>query len=109
MSLSIYVEYKTCPHCGRSDDQQYDLNITHNLGKMAEEAGIYKVMWLDKPSTTQEILPVLVDGYLKLKNDPDKFKKFNPDNGWGSYEALVEFVEKFMKACAQPGIVTVRR
>lgn len=33
-----------------------------------------------------------------LKNDPEHFKKFNPENGWGTYEQLYKFVEDFIKA-----------
>lgn len=53
MSLDVYLyetEEHTCAGCGRVDrvrrgDCVYDANITHNLGKMADEAGIYLALW----------------------------------------------------------------
>ena len=28
-----------------------------------------------------------------------KYEKFNPKNGWGSYEGLVNFVDNYLNAC----------
>lgn len=84
-----------------SDDLYHD-NITHNLGKMADEAGVYDCCW--RPDEHgMEIAAQLIDplraGLDKLKADPDHFKRFNPDNGWGDYDGLVEFVEHYLAAC----------
>ena len=45
MSLDIYLIPPRCEHCGERGEG-YDANITHNLGRMASEAGIYEVLWL---------------------------------------------------------------
>jgi hypothetical protein len=29
----------------------------------------------------------------------EEYKKHTPENGWGSYEGLVTFVEKYLDAC----------
>lgn len=49
MSLDVYL-YETgmCPHCGgevSGGNSVYSSNITHNLGAMAHEAGIYLACW----------------------------------------------------------------
>lgn len=80
----------------------YDGNVTHNLGAMAREAGIYIALW--RPDErgweyAHDILPVLEAGLEDLKARPEHYKKFNPDNGWGTYEGLVEFVEAYTTAC----------
>src|SRR3990172_2778745 len=52
----------------------YSANITHNLGKMAKEAGIYEHLWrpdeLGIWNAGELILP-LADGLAKLKADPE--------------------------------------
>jgi hypothetical protein len=80
----------------------YDANITHNLGKMAKEAGIYQHLWRPEEldiKQAKELIPALAEGLLQLKADPDKFKKYNSSNGWGLYENFVPFVENYLKAC----------
>ena len=79
-------------------------NITHNLGDMAEEAGIYYALWRPEEigiKTTTEVLPLLEEGLDKLKSDPERFKKFNSPNGWGKYENFVEFVENVIASCKE--------
>lgn len=82
----------------------FDYNITHNLGEMAEEAGIYKYLWRpDEIGITKAyaLINPLTVGLALLENDPARFKKFNPENGWGTYEGLVEFVRSYLKACEE--------
>lgn len=88
-------------------------NITHNLTEMAEDClsfdeeyqryNLYGLLWRD---TQVPFTGVYLNIYIAhlayclyvLKNDPDHFKKFNPSNGWGTYEQLCNFVEEFIKA-----------
>lgn len=95
-------EYKT--------NEFWSGNITHNLGVMAEEClttcgdyDLYGLLWREHqaPFTGNEIyayIANLCDCLYILKSDPKHFKKFNPENGWGTYEQLVNFVEEFIKA-----------
>lgn len=79
-------------------------NITHNLGDMAEEAGIYKVLWRPEEigiKNTTEALPLLEAGWRRLKGSPEHFKKYNSPNGWGTYDNFVEFVEDVIKSCKE--------
>lgn len=80
----------------------YDANITHNLGKMAELAGIYKHLWRPEElgiSKANELIVPLCNGLKLLKSDPDKFKELNPENGWGDYDGLVRFITEYIEAC----------
>lgn len=83
-------------------DYVYHNNITHNLTEMAEEAGIYKHLWrpeeIDITKASELIVP-LEEGLHKLLNDPKKYKKYNPENGWGDYKSLVSFIEDYIRAC----------
>ena len=82
----------------------YDANITHNLGQMADEAGIYRYLWRPEEvnaKRAKDLIPRLTNGLELLRSDPDRFKKFNPENGWGSYDGLVSFVEQYLEACKE--------
>ena len=80
----------------------YSRNITHNLGRMAEAAGIYRHLWRPDEieiETAQQLIDPLATGLARLRETPDMFKALNPENGWGSYEGLVSFVEDYLDAC----------
>jgi len=95
-----------CPslaHVG-GDSTIYNANITHNLTGMADAAGIYKALWRpDENGITKahQLVEPLSAGLEKLRADPDRFSTFNPANGWGRYEGLVAFVEKYLNACRE--------
>ena len=80
----------------------YDANITHNLGKMAKESGIYKALWRPEEigaTHAKDIIDLLERGLDDLKARPEYFELFNSPNGWGMYEHFVPFVEKYLEAC----------
>ena len=87
----------------------YSANITHNLGKMASEVKLsngmtlYEVLWRPDEQVglkyAKDIAELLDEGWNILLSDPEHFKKFDPDNGWGSYEGLCNFVYKYRNAC----------
>lgn len=91
-------------------DKAYSANITHNLNTMAGEAGIYEALWRPEEigiTTAAQLIPVLEEGLRKLLADPDRYKKFSPENGWGSYEGLVRFVRGYLNACRDTPTATV--
>jgi hypothetical protein len=95
MSLDVYLKV-TMP------TDVYSANITHNLGPMAQEAGIYMTLWCPDElgfTKAEELIGTLEEGLAKLKADPEHFKKFDAENGWGTYEHFVPFVEKYLEAC----------
>ena len=89
----------------------YWANITHNLAKMADKAGIYEHLWRpDEIGITkahQLIIP-LNQGLVELESNPEKYKQFNPSNGWGTYEGLIRFVDKYLNACMTYPDATIR-
>ena len=103
LDFSIYKEVK-CPYCGEviNKEEVFWVNITHNLNIMAKEAGIYKVLW--RPSETNifrasEAISILEIGLNKLLSEPEKYKKLNSPNGWGTYKHFVPFVKKVLEEC----------
>lgn len=103
MSLDVYLT-ATRP------TTVYDRNITHNLGKMAGEAGIYKHLWRPEEigiTRAIELVEPLRAGLALLRSEPDRFKALNPENGWGSYDDFVEFVRAYLEACEENPDATV--
>jgi hypothetical protein len=45
------------------------------------------------------IVDYLDEGWNILMSDPEFFKQFDPENGWGSYEGLCNFVYDYRNAC----------
>lgn len=87
----------------------YSRNITHNLGAMAGAVvlsngmTLYQVLW--RPDEQQglkfarDIVDLLDEGLIILQSDPEKYQQFNPENGWGSYKGLCDFVDNYCQAC----------
>jgi len=85
-------------------DEVYSANITHNLSVMAREAGIYECLWRPEEigvTHARQLVQPLEEGLEKLKQDPVRFRSFNPENGWGNYEGLIRFVENYLNACKE--------
>lgn len=85
-----------------ADNEVFSANITHNLGRMADEAGLYTCLWRPEKcgiTTAADLIGPLTCGLGLLRNDPQTFKTLNPPNGWGDYDGLVRFVEDYLAAC----------
>lgn len=83
-------------------DVLYSANITHNLAAMAGAAGIYQHLWRPDEigaSTARDLIEPLRDGLLRLEHSPELFRRLSPENGWGTYDGLVEFVRAYLAAC----------
>lgn len=96
MSLDISLK---CLHC---HSKVYSGNITHNLGKMAAEAGIYEAMWHPdriNAKVAADIVEILRSGVAALASQPARFQAFNPENGWGNYEGLLRVARAYLEAC----------
>ena len=82
----------------------YQSNITHNLGPMAREAGIYQHLWHPESiniTKASQLIDPLQKGLHLLKSAPEHFAKFNAANGWGTYTHFVPFVEEYLEACKE--------
>jgi hypothetical protein len=99
-----------CPTCKHGWDV-YEANITHNLNKMAEAAGIYAALWRPDENGfvyAKDIIPALQYGLAKLIANPDEFKKHDSPNGWGTYEQFVPWVQNYLMACEKNPNTTIR-
>lgn len=97
MSLDVYLEAIRLVTV-------FQANITHNLNTMASEAGVYKAVWRPEEcgiTTASQLIPILTSGIQKLEKEPEHFKTFNPPNGWGTYEDLVQWLKEYLQACIE--------
>jgi hypothetical protein len=105
MSLDIYLfRHKEESKDNSIDNRQRELywgNITHNLGTMAKEAGIYQALWRPEEINAvqaKDITDIVAKGLQDLVARPDYYEKFNSPNGWGTYDNFVIFVTKYLIA-----------
>jgi hypothetical protein len=110
MSLNVYlycdkiVSYDKGKTSQEDNDCVHSANITHNLGLMAGEAGIYKALWRpEEINATQakDIIDLLEAGLADLKARPEHYEQLNSPNGWGLYKDFVPFVEEYLQACKE--------
>lgn len=135
MSLDVYIKFKepkmlnynaTHTACGSTmamvDDgeelaEEWHSNVTHNMGKMADNVKItyydsddnclkdttlYCIVWRPEElnmSTTSDILEPLKDGINFMIDHRKHLLQFNPANGWGNYTHFLQWLIKYKEAC----------
>lgn len=103
MSLDVYLQIDVDVGAPELKTiELYEANITHNLGVMAEAAGIYKCLWRPEEigiRYASQLIEPLEAGINQLNADPDKFKAFNASNGWGTYDNFLPWCKKYLEAC----------
>ena len=82
----------------------FDANITHNLNKMADEAGIYEACWRPEEigaTKASDIISILEKGFEDMKARPEHYKQFDSPNGWGLYIHFLPWIEAYLNACRE--------
>lgn len=82
----------------------FEANYTHNCNRMADEAGIYGYVWRpdeNNVETASDLIEPLRSGIEKMKEYPEKFIALNPENGWGSYDTFLPWLERYLDACME--------
>ena len=82
MSLNVYLNRKRWVSYdeGKTNEidyeQMYEANITHNLGKMTVEAGIYKALW--RPEEIEAVYAKDIIGIIgqRMALDQNKYLRF---------------------------------
>ena len=105
MSLDVYL---SCPCCATL---LFGANITHNLGAMADAAGLYTAVWRPEEigiATAAQLVEPLREGIERLRAAPATFRALNPENGWGSYELFLPLLEEYLATCVAHPAALVR-
>ena len=97
--LSIEVDTGNGP---KEIDVWYDC-ITDNLAKMAKLANLYQTIWEPKWSKAKSQISPLEKGIEQLKNKDglDMYKALESRHLWGTYDTLLRFSEKYLRACKE--------
>lgn len=76
----------------------YDGNITYNVYKMLEVAfgENHLKKWNDL--SCDKFIKNLEKGYIDMKENPKKYKKYDSPNGWGTYKTTLYSIEKLYEA-----------
>lgn len=75
-----------------------DANITWNVRKIIElSTGL---PWLNEENNglCKDIIPRIEQGLDELKNHPERYKKYEAPNGWGTVEGTIRFYEAIIQA-----------
>lgn len=102
MSLDFYLG---CNHCHHTVES---FNITHNLGDMWREAGVYEALYKSEGKKASEIVNALEYGVQTMKDNPPRFKRHDSPNGWGLYVHALPWLEKVLQACRDNPELTIR-
>jgi hypothetical protein len=101
MSLDVSLTYER-------PKTAFMANITHNLGEMASQVKLekgltlYDVLWRPDENNlyvAYQLIELLDEGLTQLVDNPVLFRKYAPENGWGTYKGLVKFVAMYLVAC----------
>jgi hypothetical protein len=125
LDVTLYRNYHVSYDEGKTlepkKEEVYSANITHNLGKMADEAGLYEALWKphrlkpgynipkddhkaeweyedNNPVRAHEIIEIIEKGLEDMKARPKHYEKFNSSNGWGMYHDFVPWIERYLAA-----------
>ena len=106
------------PDCDESQFQLYETedenlwegNVTHNLTEMAEhiivgEYDFYRLLWHPNDNgflaATKEYRELIYQGISYMLSHRKELEQYNPENGWGSYDSLLSFVQSYAEALSK--------
>jgi hypothetical protein len=82
----------------------FEANITHNLGRMADAAGVYDCCWRPEEhgfTHARQLIEPLRQAVAAMRADPEKFRAHDSPNGWGKYEHFLPWLERYLAACEE--------
>lgn len=112
MSLDVYIKSKK-----KEEDRKWVANTTHNMNKMAQKIFVsenketlYDYVWrpeeLGREIDTKEMVKILTKGIYIMISKRKSLLRYEPENGWGSYDSFLKFLIEYKEACEDnPGCV----
>lgn len=83
-------------------------NYTSNIGKMYCDAFNVQDWKFINGKVCKDALPYVKNACKNMRRSPDRYKKMEPSNGWGTYEGALEYLEHLQKGCEENPDCTVR-
>ena len=102
MSLDLMISSDSCKHCGRGGEIAVELNYTYNASPMwyeiyPDDEGMVQIDGMKGRHAAPKIAHAISEMISKKKI----MKKLEPDNGWGSYDGFLLFLNKVLEACEE--------
>lgn len=105
MSLDVYIKSKK-----KEEDRKWVASITHNMNKMAQKIFVsenketlYDYVWrpeeLGREIDTKEMVKILTKGIYIMISKRKSLLRYEPENGWGSYDSFLKFLIEYKEAC----------
>jgi hypothetical protein len=100
--MSWWIGVEAVVDTGHSVEQSlelYDRNVTYNLSPMFYKAFDLEdgIRGLDK-MLCSEAAPHIEEAIRRMTTDKDEYVKLNPENGWGTYDGAMEFLNEWFDA-----------
>lgn len=108
MSLDFYLEVDACTACGRSADESFSANYTHNVAPMWRKAGVYGALYESHGKSAGTIIEALRSGVAAMESDPSGYMALDPANRWGSYETALPWLRGVLAACEMHPTAKIR-
>ena len=104
MSYDIKLYKKTIKNKNKIYYDYYG-NITYNVCNMLEVAFGKNHLKKWNNLSCNKFIKDLENGYKDMKKNPEKYKKYNSPNGWGTYESTLNAIEKLYIAIRVHGLI----
>lgn len=100
MSLDVYLY-------DENGEELFWMNTTHNHGPIAREAGVYEAIWEPGACKASDISERIWIGIMLMAAEPERFKRLDAANGWGSWAHFLPWVCEYCSALRQYPNATV--
>ena len=72
------------------------VNITWNVHELIKHSSGWDIDNEKNNGTAEDIAKFIVHGINELEQHPDKYKKYEAHNGWGTVKGTLKFYRKFL-------------
>ena len=79
----------------KADYEEFEQNVTYNNSSILKLAGFHPDVL--NGVEVARLRPVVTYVEQVLRDNPEYFEQFDPENGWGGYESTFEFIVKLAK------------
>lgn len=90
------------------ETEVFSTNVTHNLARMFDEAGVYDALYMSEGKCAGDIISVIEEGIAKMEAEPERFKPFSAKNGWGTYEQAIPWLKDLVVGLKENPDATIR-
>lgn len=69
---------------------------------MAKEAGIDQALWHPEDVRIEvagDMTASIYPGYMDITERPEYYRQFDAENGWGTYDDFIPWLDKLLNAC----------